>query len=324
MKRIYLDQNKWIDLAAAAKGLKKGERHQDALTLAQAGVARGYASFPLSFIHYIETENRRPWQARQELARTMAMLSRFHTIAPLDVVLPHEIDLAFQGIFGLPLVARDAQVFGVGVSHATNHPMPAFRVPEDKRSDSEFVRRFEGWAADYREWVMLGGFPPKAGVDESEFDTAQKEVGERLAQEQERYRLSRREGGWHTGERSKRVSKAVAFAGWKDELSEALGRAGLHWGHLYALKRDGMSRLVEAIPIIHVASELQRQREAAADKPWDPHDVNDIFFLIVALVYCDIVVTEKQWVDLARRSGLDQRYRTVLLNDLVDLPAHLV
>ncbi len=324
MKRVYLDQNKWIDLAAAAKGLEKGAPYHDVLTLAEAGVERGYVSFPLSAIHYIETGNRRPWQSRQDLARTMATLSRFHTIAPVNVIVPHEIDLALQGVVGLPLVARDAQVFGIGVSHAMNHPMPAFRVPEHMRSDSEFVRWVEGFAADYREWVMLGGLPPEAGIDESEFDAAQKKVGERLAEDQERFRLSRRDGGWHTGERSKRASRAIAFVGWRDELTEALMRAGLNWSHVQALGRDGMSRLVEAIPIIHVAAELQRQREAAADKPWTPNDVNDMFFLMVALVYCDIVVTERQWIDLARRSSLDERYGTTLLSDLADLSAHLI
>jgi len=324
MKRVYLDQNMWIALACAAKGLEKGARYQDVLTLAQAGVERGYVSFPLSCIHYIETTNRRPWEARQDLANTMGVLSQFHTIAPLDVLVRPEIDRALQGVFGKPLVAREAQVFGVGGAHALNQKLRTFRVPDDRDVDSEYRRQFNNWAAIQTEWVMLAGLPPESGIDERELESMQRDVGTSLAAEQENLRKSRRDDGWHAGDRAKRVSKAAAFAGWKDELTEALERAGLHWGHIYALELEGMSKFVEAIPIINVASELQRQREAAADKPWDPHDINDVFFLIVALVYCDIVVTEKQWVDLARRSALDERYGTTLLSDLADLPAHLV
>jgi hypothetical protein len=59
MKRIYLDQNKWIDLAACEKGLEKYARFRDVLTIAAAAVDRRLASFPLSTIHYIETSHRR-------------------------------------------------------------------------------------------------------------------------------------------------------------------------------------------------------------------------------------------------------------------------
>jgi hypothetical protein len=115
----------------------------------------------------------------------------------------------------------------------------------------------------------------------------------------------------------------MAFVSWKDELTEALDRAGLNWEHIYGLQDEGMSKLIEAIPIIHMASELQRQRESAADKPWTSNDLNDLFFLMTALVYCNVVVTEKQWVDLAKRSKLDSQYGTVLLSDLAGLSRHL-
>lgn len=39
MFHVYLDQNKWIDLARAATGHRLGERFADALTSARAAVA---------------------------------------------------------------------------------------------------------------------------------------------------------------------------------------------------------------------------------------------------------------------------------------------
>ena len=323
MKRIYLDQNKWIDLVGAEQGAEKAARYQDVLILARAGVQHGLASFPLSFIHYIETANRKDWQSRQALAATMASLSRFHSIAPVPALVPPEIDSALRQFFGVPLVPRQAQVFGTGVAHAFDRPFQTYRVPKDANVDPGFKYAFEQWASEVWEWTALAGFPPEAGVDESEIDAWQAEVNARLAEEQERYRQIRREGRWHVGERARRLARASAFAGWKDELTEALDRAGLQWSHVFSLGQDGMSDFIEHLPIVHVASELQRQREAAADKPWDPHDVNDVFFLMGALVYCDIVVTERQWEDLIKRSGLDERYQTLVLSDLVRLAPHL-
>jgi hypothetical protein len=37
-----------------------------------------------------------------------------------------------------------------------------------------------------------------------------------------------------------------------------------------------------------------------------------------------MVVTERLWVDLAKRAGLDDRFQTVFLSRLSDLPQHLV
>jgi hypothetical protein len=36
-------------------------------------------------------------------------------------------------------------------------------------------------------------------------------------------------------------------------------------------------------------------------------------------VYCDVVVTERQWVHRLRQGKVDQRYDTVLLTDTADL-----
>jgi hypothetical protein len=315
---------KWIDLAATRKGAAKAAKYRDVLTLAEGGVERGFVSFPLSAIHYIETNNRRDRQSRLELADTMATLSRYHTIAPLNALVRPEIDLALQQLFGRPLTVRHEQVFGVGVAHAMHQDFGKYRAPDDVPADFEYRWFFETLAAEMVEWVALAGLPPETGADESQFDALQAQVGAELAQAQEHFRLVRREGRWHAGECSKRVHKAAALKGWRDELTEALERAGLGWSHVYALGRDGMSRLIEAIPIIHVGAELTRQREAAGQSPWTAHDVNDLFFLMVALVYCDIVVTERQWVDLAMRSGLDERYGTLVTSDLESLLPHLL
>jgi hypothetical protein len=44
----------------------------------------------------------------------------------------------------------------------------------------------------------------------------------------------------------------------------------------------------------------------------------------VELVYADVVVTEKSWSDMIRRSNLEERFGTTVLRSLVDLPERLV
>jgi hypothetical protein len=140
----------------------------------------------------------------------------------------------------------------------------------------------------------------------------------------ERMRVTRRDSGWNTGERGKRVAKVLALSDVLKQLLSAMNEAGLRSDQLENLGRDGLTDLVERMPITFTASELHRLREAAADKPWEPNDVNDINALSVAIVHCDAVVTERQWVDFAQRAGLDTRYETVMLSDLADLPTYLI
>lgn len=54
MLRIYLDQNKWVDLARAATGHRLGKPFKDALDLCRAGVDAGTLSFPLDMYRYWE------------------------------------------------------------------------------------------------------------------------------------------------------------------------------------------------------------------------------------------------------------------------------
>lgn len=320
MKHIYLDQMKWIDFARADKGVKAAARFVDALAAARRGVKADLVSFPLSSVHYIETAKRRDEQSRQELAKVMAELSRYHTIASVRALVPPEIDRALQRQFGRPLDLRTIEVFGVGIAHALNIEPKPFRVPEKLPIEPQLAQHLETEIASLFEWYALAGFPAEYGFDDGHYGKWQAAVAEDLASRKEVLRVAHSRDGWHVGERGRRAAVGSAFLGWAGEITKGLARAGLDWDDLFSLGYEGMSTLVQAIPIIHAESELQRQREAAADKPWSSHDVADLLFLMAAVVYCDVVVTERQWVDLIRRSRLDERHGTTMLSDLGDLP----
>lgn len=324
MKRIYLDQMKWIDFARADKGVKASARFADALAAARRGVESGLVSFPLSSVHYIETAKRRDEQSRRELATVMAELSRYHTIASVRALVPPEIDRALLRHFGRPQNPRTAEAFGVGIAHALSIKPEPFRVPEELPIEPKLARRLETEIASLFEWYALAGFPAAYGFDDNRLREWQVEVAEDLASRKEVLRVAHSRDGWHVGERGCRAAVGSAFVGWAGEIGEGLARAELAWDDVFALGYEGMRTLVEAMPIIHAESELQRQREAAADKPWSSHDVADLLFLMAAVVYCDVVVTERQWVDLIRRSRLHERYGTTVLSDLVDLPECVV
>lgn len=212
MKRVYLDQNKWIDLAAARTGLAKGEPYVDVLAVARAGVERGLLSFPLSSVHYMETTNRRKWESRRELAATMALLSAFHTIAPQSQLVPPELDRTFNRFFGRPTELRALRPFGIGVAHAFDSAVEPYRVPHDLALPEGARWTIERQAQRFQEWALLAA-PP---LDDDEalegYDpTAHLPIARAYAEDQEKLRALRTTEGWNSGERAGRVAKAAAF-----------------------------------------------------------------------------------------------------------------
>lgn len=91
MVRVYLDQNKWIDLARAAHGHRDGERFHEALECVRASVANGFAQYPLSLGDYFETWRQGNEGARRRLAVTMTEISRHVSIASPPARWVHEL-----------------------------------------------------------------------------------------------------------------------------------------------------------------------------------------------------------------------------------------
>ena len=77
------------------------------------------------------------------------------------------------------------------------------------------------------------------------------------------------------------------------------------------------------VPCLDVQMELATERDEHRDRKVQPNDMIDIFALSVAIPYCDIVITERFWVDLATRKGLSKKYGTVMLSRIENLPDHL-
>jgi hypothetical protein len=325
MKRVYLDQNKWIDLAAAQKGIEKGLPFEDVHLLLGAMVDHGDVSLPLSAAHYMETHNRRRYDSRRDLASTMAPFSRFHAIGPSSSVLPGELDRALEAMLQQPLEVRDLRPFGQGVSHAFGFEIEVEPLAAQLAERSPVPSAAKEATRHYLELLLLAGLPPEEEAKLPDYQPfAHQEAAKRNAREKESLREIRRVAGWQKGEKSKRVAKAQALTEYLEPLNEALRRARISADHFMALGQSGMTSFLECVPTLFAALELERLRETASQKAWERQDLTDLGALPVASVYCDVVVTEKLWVDFARRSELDERLETVFLSDLADLPAYLL
>jgi hypothetical protein len=170
---------------------------------------------------------------------------------------------------------------------------------------------------------VLVGAPPGAEVPDYD-PTATRRVGQQFADEQERLRDARRPHGFHVGDRGRRAASVDVYAEFEKTFTEALELAKLHWGHLYDLGEEGMERMIRSVPTVLTHRELRRLRHEASPKQWEAGDLVDLTALAPAIVYCDIVVTERVWTDIADRAELGQRFGTTVLRDLKSLVPHLL
>jgi len=114
------------------------------------------------------------------------------------------------------------------------------------------------------------------------------------------------------------------LAEYEGVISEALKLARLDWSYIYALEQSGMSAFLRAIPTVFAHLEQRRLRHEAVSKAWQVGDPSDLIALAPAIVYCDVVVTERMWTDLARRAGLDTLFHTTVVPDLDSLAPLLI
>jgi hypothetical protein len=321
MLRVYLDQNKWIDLARARLG--KNEAARDVLDVAKEAVRLGLASFPLSSTHYIETWNSRSARRRWNLASTMFNLARPggsigpHTMAGPPEVVEMELDVALRRRFGRPLDIRWQPVFGEGVGHAFGKPAVKYEAPAELPLSPERRRDINYQASRLKELVSLAG-PitdlPVVGIDTESYKRPSRTYMEGEAGRVElfkRLRLNRDKRAKYVG--------VVSLLDIFEPLNEALSRAGIDNEEFLSLSADEMMDFLSDLPSRHVDYELHRLRHE------DPHlkrglgDLEDLAALSVAIAYCDVVVTERLWAHLARRAGLEERYETRILSNVCDL-----
>jgi hypothetical protein len=307
--RVYLDQNAWIGLLRARDGHRAGERYRDVLLVLDAAVDQGRVSLPLSSIHYIETARRFPHAKRAELASIMATMSRNHTIAPFSTLVRSELRRAVAARFGSRVAPALPRPFGVGADHAFS---------------TDLITRFAssmgpaaGVVTNLLEWVALAGNPEQ---DDGEHPVlavhaAMQKEAERL----EGLRDLRRPDGWTRGHKSLRVWAAQAYSESLDELNDAFAEASVAVGRLMILGPEGMSEFLTEVPTLSVRYELGRLKEQATSQAWTANDIRDLQALSAAMVYADVVVTEKSWTALAQRAGIDQRFGTRIVRDLNEL-----
>jgi len=322
MLRVYLDQNKWIDLARAASGHGKGTPFIDALDAGRAAVESGWASFPLDFYRYAETGKHSNAEARIRLADFMFELSRQETIAHPRTLLPGEIDVALNHRYGRPAFPRKPKVFGTGITHILEVlELPKLdwsRLPSGHGFTGDKLALLKEIGDRVIELELLRAGPETArsmGID-----TKLRDLDDQFVADEERVGEEIRKRGLRDFHLELAV-RASDLGAMRTPITEALDRVGMSWESFAdgLLPTEAVS-FVDDLPTRQVANVMRAAKLRQSEQKWERNDFNDIAALSVAVVHCDVVVTEKQWVHRLHQAGVDRRYGTTLLSNATKLP----
>lgn len=320
MLTVYLDQNKWIDLARAQTGHPLGAPFVETLAVLTWAVNEGRARFPLSAAHYYETGKQRDRRKRQDLAATMMHLSGTMRIAPPPAIVPWEISRALVAVLGLPHSIPDMAILGEGAAHAFARPTLRYTAPTEWEGHAlppdvrmELQRR----ANPEYETLLLAGATPEGMPDDMRIvlNDVKSLTDERFVQGQRNVAEAITKFGRH---RLEEVMIASTYA----DIMDPLVRAGIELGVGMDELLDNMRPIVEAIPSRWVEMKLRHQRQANPQKAWHGHDLNDVTALAIAVPYCDVVVTERSWSSMLDAAKVPARFGhtvTPRLRDVVDL-----
>lgn len=118
---VYLDQNKWIELAKMAHGKDNSNRAKQVLREFEAANESGYVNIPLSSFHYIETSRISNVDRKIRLGEVMWRFSKGTTIIGYPAVVRHELEAALAKHFP-QVTAGSLDILGRGHTHAFGTP----------------------------------------------------------------------------------------------------------------------------------------------------------------------------------------------------------
>jgi len=304
---IYLDQNKWIDLVRAYLGKPNGKKFAKTLQLAQTAVDQDRAIFPLSQAHIMETIKIGNLKQREDLINRMIPLSKGWVLASPSILVQEELSREIPRLYGKETVKGQPEAFGRGILFALGDP----------------ERLLSEMGISNPTWLKAVLDTPEAFsnfLTNAVTDRHFQQNWETFADQAEKGRALRK---LHSKEVRRRAYVALLAHGLQGHLAKVLSQLGLRLQDFFALGTEQLLAFFDTVPTLHVEIELATERDEHWDKSIDKNDTLDISFLSQAIPYCDIVVTERFWVSLAKRKKLDKKYDTVMLNDLTELNEYL-
>ena len=311
-KCLYLDQNKWIDLARAHYGRPDGKDFQPALAAVREAVAKGRLVVPMSGIHVMETMAPADESRRRRLAEFMVDVSGNQSILPYMSVGGLEIlQAVVRKLCVAPTTSIRTAIVRTGLHFAlggepeiTNAP-PALKEHLLALLDSPDTSIRLLVEAGDRALLRETRMQDEAAVQQLE-ETRRRALAD--LDDDMRHRVEMLEL-FTKGEPGAEFRAVLRSLGVTIEVFAAKFASPAEWLTFF-----------HDVPTIDVFVTLSLARDKEASRKIDRNDRKDMAFLSMAVPYANIIVVERFWGGVVQRLKLDERYGTTIITDARALP----
>ena len=336
-KLIYLDLNHWIQLSKARAGHPDGIRQLPILDECLKAVRDGRAIFPLSEFIYTEISKIRNYRRRNDLREVIEGLCQYEVVTALTIVVTHEIQAVLDEILGpYPGLVNATDYLDWGVDRAFGK-RGGLKVETHEGHDitEEFRQSFPGGpeafdALSSRAQLELNrkvidgptvqeepelkefGWNPEAIIQ-----TYERQAADEISQ----VRRFDADPRWRRGRIRDAIAARVLIFDIGDILAKGLAARGPGAeDRFYSLDSVEFRTIVGAMPSFDVSVTLKASLHRDAKHNWTNNDIFDIRALALTIPYCDVVATDRSMHSHVMRHKLPERYKTVVIYKLTDLP----
>ncbi len=310
MDIIFLDQNKWIELARVEANKKSSTQLRSLYSQLMTAVARQEVLIPLSLSHIIETSKRNDPVSREHLARTQAKLSRGHVIRSRKGRLIIEFRFALKKVFNEPLVA----------------------LPDNWAIVQGFIQAFEQFdelVAPSREAAMGKLINEHIRPEDQLYDfLTQQDEGRRRrgiatflhGSDELLERIVRRRESMNgiSREMQYRAYGGQLFCDHQCIMLSQIASIGKTIDDVKQLSDETMAKIIDDVPTLNIERDLAMKLEAQ-DRALERNDFLDMYSMCSAIPYSTWVIGEKMFINLANQCKLDKKYGSMLSTKLLDL-----
>lgn len=309
MEIVYLDQNKWIELARAHTGKACPDSTKELYTQLTKAVESGKVLFPLSASHIIETSKRNDAISRAELVETQAVFSRGYCYRSRKSRLTVEIGQALQRIFNLtpstlPLHWAIAPCFLEAFE-----PMDSLIASTPERQRIERLLKHFTPAETYIEFMKQ--------QDDSVRRLVHNKITNELSSLIDRIENRRTKLSGEKFETRRRIHLAQLFLEHQEKFIRTLISLGIPIEE-YEKLGEKLKPLIEDVPTLNIEAELAARLEAEPG-PLSTNDFFDMQSFYTAIPYCSWIIAEKASISRAKQAKFHSKYNVKLSHSILEL-----